>query len=91
MNVRRSAMLLAVLTVAAFQVPTAASAQSWSFFDWVRPYPAGSEWGQPYYPAATPAVVTQTPAPRRQRVATVAVPEPVRRPPPRVLVVGIGF
>jgi hypothetical protein len=83
MFARRYTMLFASLAVvAAVQQPVSAQAEPWSLFDWTRPYQA-ADWGQPIYPIATPA-------PRPQRVATV-LPEPARKPAPRVLIIGIGF
>jgi hypothetical protein len=88
MNARRVTMLAAALAVAAtVQMPVAAQAEPWTLFDWLRPVPHSTvEWSQPL---VTPTAVA--PAPRRQRVATVIAPEPVRRPPVRMLIVGIGF
>lgn len=87
MLARRFTIAAAALTVAALMTPISAQAEPWTFFDWARPVHAG-EWGQPIYPAATQTI---TVAPRRQRVAAVVVPEPVRKPAPRMLLVGIGF
>ena len=82
MIARRFALVFA--SVLAFGVVQPAHAETWSLFDWwAKPIPAASaEWGQP-------ASVVVAPAPRAQRVAVVA--EPVRRAPPRMLVIGIGF
>ena len=85
MIARRLALAVAsVLAVAAIQ--PAQAEENWSLFDWwTRPIPvASSDWVQP-----TPRAVAVASTPRVQRVAAVA--EPVRRPPPRMLIIGIGF
>lgn len=82
---RRLALVFAsVLAVAAVQ--PAQAQESWSLFDWwAKPIPvASADWVQP-----APRAVATAPAPRVQRVASVV--EPVRRPPQRMLIIGIGF
>ena len=82
MIARRFALAFASILVLGALQP--AQAETWSPFDWwARPIPTTiTQWGQP-----APAVVAHPP--RAQRVAVVA--EPVRRPPPRMLIIGIGF
>jgi len=84
MLARRLTMVFATLAIMAAVQPAAAQADTWYLFDWMRPVPQATDWGQLASPATAPA-------PRRQRVAAVIAPEPVRRPPIRILVVGIGF
>jgi len=79
-----SRFTLAFASLLAVGAVQPAQADPWSLFDWwAKPIPAATaEWAQP-----APSVAA--PAPRVQRVAVVA--EPVRRPPPRMLIIGVGF
>ena len=80
MIARRVTFVFASVLLLGSLQPQTAHAEAWSLFDWwAKPLPT-AEWVQP-----APVVA---PAPRPQRVAVVTE---VRRPPPRILVIGIGF